>query len=490
MDDDVDVANDYDVIVIGAGPTGENVAARAVRGGCSAVIVESDLVGGECSYWACMPSKALLRPVAALGSARAVGGSREAVTGSLDMDAVWARRDGFTSHWHDDGQVSWLEGAGVDLVRGHGRLGGPRRVEVAGPDGTATVLTARHAVAVCTGTAAAVPASIPGLADAKPWTSREATSAKEVPARLAILGGGVVACEMATAFAAFGSRVTILERGGHLLGGVEAFAGEAVASALGERGADVRTGAEVAGVERAADGTVRVTLASGEALDADQVLAALGRVPATSDLGLDTIAGEGGRSPRPGAWIDDVDESMRVRGIDGGWLYSVGDVNHRALLTHMGKYQGRVCGDAIAARARGELGDGDAPPWSGLAATADHGAVPQVIFTEPEVAAVGLTEAAARQRGLDVRAVSYDIGEVSGAALVADGYQGRAMLVADTDRQVVVGATFVGAGVGELLHAATIAVVGEVAIGRLWHAVPSYPTMSEIWLRLLEEWGC
>ncbi len=484
MSDANETDHDYDLVIIGAGPPGENVADRAVRASLSAAIVESELVGGECSYWACMPSKALLLPIAALNAARGVGGAREAVTGSLDTDAVFARRNGFASDWHDDSQVSWLEAAGVTLFRGHGRLAGERRVEVTGPDGGRTVLTARHAVVVCTGSAAAVPEAIPGLVDAHPWTSREATSATRVPSRLAILGGGVVACEMATAFTGLGAAVTVVEKVDRLLASVEPFAGEAVAAALRGAGADVRTSTEVTGVSRQPDGIVRLTLASGDVVEADEVLAAVGRVPNTADLGLDTVGLE------PGGWLSDVDDSLRVKGVDGGWLYAVGDVNHRVLLTHMGKYQARVCGDVIADRARTTVDPADTSAWGRLAATADHDAVPQVIFTDPEVAAVGLTEAQARDRGLPVRAVSYELGNVAGGALLADGYKGTAQLVVDTDREVIVGATFVGPGVGELLHAATIAVVGQVPLSRLWHAVPSFPTLSEVWLRLLEEWGC
>ncbi|MFE4603920.1 FAD-dependent oxidoreductase, partial [Kitasatospora indigofera] len=198
----------YDVIVLGAGPTGENLADRTTAAGLRTVIVESELVGGECSYWACMPSKALLRPVAALAAARAVAGSREAVgDGALDAAAVLARRDSFTSHWRDDGQVEWLDGAGIDLVRGHGRLTGERTVTVTGPDGAERRLTARHAVAVCTGSRAVLPEGVPGLAEARPWTSREATASPKVPGRLVVVGGGVVGVEMATAWRALGAEV-------------------------------------------------------------------------------------------------------------------------------------------------------------------------------------------------------------------------------------------------------------------------------------------
>jgi pyruvate/2-oxoglutarate dehydrogenase complex dihydrolipoamide dehydrogenase (E3) component len=465
----------YDVVVIGAGPVGENVADRAVRGGLTTVIVESELVGGECSYWACMPSKALLRSSSALRAAKQLPGAREAVTGAIDVAAVLARRDQFTSNWHDDGQVAWLDSAGIDLARGHGRLAGPRTVEVSQDEGTIT-LTARHAVVISTGTAALLP-DVPGLREAEPWTSREATSVKEVPARLAILGGGVVATEMATAYASLGSSVTLLARGG-LLSHAEPFAGELVTAALREAGVDVRPEARVEAVER--PGPVRISLAGGETVEADELVVAIGRTPQTGDLGLETVG------LKPGDWLK-VDDTLLVTDVPGGWLYATGDVNHRALLTHQGKYQGRAAGDVIAARAAGRPVQDE--PWGAHVATADHRAVPQVVFTDPEVASVGLTAEQAEHAGLRIRAVDYEVGSVAGASLHADGYKGHARMVVDEDRQVLVGFTIVGPDVAELLQAATIAVVGEVPLSRLWHAVPAYPTISEVWLRLLETYG-
>lgn len=464
----------YDVVVLGAGPVGENVADRARAAGLSTAVVESELVGGECSYWACMPSKTLLRPAIARADARRVPGLSQAVQGPLDAPAVLAHRDYYTSNWKDDGQLAWLDGIGADFYRGHGRLDGSRTVTVDGPDGERRVLTARHAVAVCTGTRALLP-DLPGLAQVKPWTSREATSAHAVPGRLIVVGGGVVAAEMATAWQALGSQVTLLVRGKGLLPRMEPFAGELVAEALAEAGADVRTGTSVTAVSREGSTVVALT-DTGDRIEADEILFATGRAPRTDDLGLDTVGLE------PGKWIE-VDDSLRVIGSE--WLYAVGDVNHRALLTHQGKYQARIAGAAIAARAAGvPLLETD--PWGAHAATADHASVPQCVFTDPEAAAVGLSLAEAEQAGHRVRAVDVDMASVAGAGLYADGYRGKARMVVDLDREVVVGLTLVGPGVGELIHSATVAVVGEVPIDRLWHAVPSYPTVSEVWLRLLE----
>lgn len=470
-------ADEYDLIVIGGGPVGENVADRAVQGGLTAIIVERELVGGECSYWACMPSKALLRSGQALRAAQHVAGAAEAVTGNLDVAAVLARRDSFTSDWSDAGQVEWLQSAGIDLARGHGRITGEREVTVADTDadGATRVLRARRAVAIATGTDAAIP-PIDGLKDAAPWTSREATSAQEIPASLAIIGGGVVAVEMATAYASLGSKVTVIARSG-LLTSMEPFAGELVEQALRADGVDVRTHTSTTRVART-DAGVTITVSDGTDITADEVLAATGRSPRTDDIGLDVVG------LTPGEYIG-TDDTLRVPGSD--WLYATGDVNGRVLLTHQGKYQARAAGDAIAARANGAALDDAA--WGRHVATADHAAVPQVVFADPEVASVGLTAKAAQDAGCTTRVIDQDLAAVAGASLREDGYSGHARMVVDAERDVILGATFAGPDVAELLHAATIAVVGEVPISRLWHAVPAYPAVSEIWLRLLEAYG-
>ncbi|ADG74235.1 pyridine nucleotide-disulfide oxidoreductase dimerization region [Cellulomonas flavigena DSM 20109] len=499
MADDV---SEFDVVVLGAGAVGENAADRASRTGLQVAVVEPELVGGECSYWACMPSKALLRPGDVLAAVRAVAGADGAVTGDLDPAAVLAHRDEVAAHWDDAEQVAWVEGAGLTLLRGHARFTGPRALVVEGADGGVRAVRARHAVVVATGSEAVVPEVLAGV---RAWTSREATSAHRVPPRLAVVGGGVVATEMATAFADLGSDVTVLVRGERLLPAAESFAGEAVARALVARGVRVAFGASVTSAVRDGDEVhLDVAHRSGprdervERLTVDEVLVATGRRAATADLGLETLG------LVPGAPLA-VDDRLQVTALDGGWLFAAGDVTGRTATTHQGKYDARVVGDVIAARfdprAAGTADGPDAPrrpsraaeaaatPWSRYRATADEAAVPQVVFTRPQVAWVGRTEAQARDANLDVGVLGYELGDLAAATVTAGGYEGRAQVVVDRARDVLVGATFVGSDVADMLHAATVAVVGEVPLSRLWHAVPSYPTLSEVWLRLLEADG-
>lgn len=486
---------EFDVVVVGGGAVGENVADRASRTGLSVALVEHALVGGECSYWACMPSKVLLRAGQVLEQARAVPGARAAVDGGVDAAAVLARRDEVVHGWDDSSQVAWVDSVGITLLRGHARLTGPRTLLVTG-DGHETVVRARRAVVVATGSAPVVP-DVPGLADTGFWTSREATAVQHVPARLAVLGGGVVAVEMARAYADLGSDVTLVVRGERLLALAEPFAGEAVAADLRASGVRVLFGTQAVRARRD-DGGVHLDL--GPVRDAappevatlhvTEVLVATGRRPRTDQLGLESVALTPGEPLR-------VDDALSVPGVEGGWLFAAGDVTGRTATTHQGKYDARVVGDVVAARFHpggegadgGPAGERDAPPWSRYRATADLGAVPQVVFSRPEVAWVGRTEQQARRDGLDVQVLRYELGDVAGASVASPEYSGTAQLVVDRARRVVLGATFVGPDAAEMLHAATIAVVGEVPLDRLWHAVPSYPTVSEVWLRLLESAG-
>ncbi|MFJ9785483.1 dihydrolipoyl dehydrogenase family protein [Amycolatopsis sp. NPDC101161] len=458
----------FDVVVIGAGPVGEVAAERAARGGLKVALVEHEFFGGECSYWACIPSKALLRPGNLLAAAKRIPGVP--VGDRLDPAAVFARRDWFTGKGDDAGQVEWARGAGIEPIRGHGVLTGEREVTLDGD----RVLTARHAVIVCTGSVPSKP-SIPGLDTIRPWGSREATSAESVPRRLGVLGGGVVGVEMAQAFATLGSEVHLVITGERPLPKNAAFAGDLVLHGLREAGVYVHT---ESGIERVAagEGGTELTLKDGETVVVDELLLATGRRPATAGLGLAAFGVEEGRPL-------EVDDTGRVSAVDGGWLYAAGDVTGRAPLTHQGKYGARAAGDTVAALAAGTFTS--AEPWSRFTATADHHAVPQVVFTDPEVAAVGLADA---RPGSADRVVDIDIA-VAGSSLHADGYTGKARIVVDTERNVLLGVTFVGQDVSELLHSATIAIVGEVPLDRLWHAVPSFPTISEVWLRLLEAYG-
>ncbi len=449
---------EFDVVVIGAGPAGEVVAGRLGEAGLRVALCERELVGGECSFYACMPSKALLRPGELIGEVGRVPGV-ELASANVDATVALARRDEVIHDLDDSSMEPWLTERGVELIRQAGRLAGERRVDV-GND----VLVATRAVVLATGTSAALP-PIPGLTEANPWTNREGTTAKFVPASLVVIGAGPVGCELAQAWRSLGSDVTLLEASDRVLATEEPFASAEVAAALRDRGVRVETGTKITSVGRDGDGFA-VELEGGETVSAAELMVAAGRRPNTDELGLETVNLE------PGEWIE-VDDALRVSGHD--WLYAIGDINRRSPLTHSGKYQARVAADVI-------LG-------SDALAKADIAGAPRVTFTDPQVAAVGLTVAVARDRGLDVREVTVGTSANAGASFHGRNTDGTSQLVIDESRSIVVGATFVGYQTAEMLHAATIAITGQLTLAQLFEAIPAFPTRTEVWLRLLEAYG-
>lgn len=465
---------EHDVVVIGAGPAGEVCAAALVREGLDVVLVERELVGGECAYWACMPSKALLRPLELLAEVRRVPGAREALRpGPPDAAAILQRRDEVIHDEDDTEKLQRLADRGVRVIRGTARLAGPRRVQIEddshGPHDPhdAHLLTARRAVVIATGSGTEIP-PIPGLDDRlNAWTSRQGSTATAVPHSLIVLGGGAVGCELAQAWAALGARTTLIETEPRLLAGEEPFASELLQDALVERHIDVRTDATVTRIDQ--DGTALVvTLDDGTTISAERLLLATGRAPRTDDLGLETV------DLAPGSSIA-VDDQMRVTvPAHREWLYAIGDVNGRALLTHVGKYQALVAVATIMNRP--------------AAATHDGPVSPRVVFTDPQVAAVGLTLQSALDQGIPARAIDADPEATPGGSFVGKGAPANVRIVVDEQRSRLVGATFCGPDVAESLHAATIAIVGEIPLSRLVHAIPTFPTRSEVWLTLLADW--
>jgi pyruvate/2-oxoglutarate dehydrogenase complex dihydrolipoamide dehydrogenase (E3) component len=450
---------EHDVIVIGAGPAGEVCAGRAAQEGLDVALVERELVGGECAYWACMPSKALLRPAQLLAEVQRVPGARETVTRALDPAIVLSRRDEVIHDLDDASQLPWMRDREIKLYRGHARLEGERKVRVGDE-----VLEARSAVVVAVGSGAAIP-PVAGLRQIAAWTNRQATTAMAVPERLTVLGGGAVGCELAQAWASLGAAVTLVEAESTLLPGEEPFAGVQLAAALRDHGVDVKLGAQATEARRPDGGAFTLTLSEGETITSDELLVAVGRTPHTGDLGLDTVGLE------PGAPIE-VDDHMRVG--DRDWLYAIGDVNGRAQLTQAAKYQAMIAVANISQREA--TADWDGP------------LTPRVVFTDPQIAAVGRTLREALDAGIAARAVDADLGRTPGASFIGKGAPSACRIVVDERREILIGATFTGPEVAESLHAATIAIVGEVPLTRLVHAMPPFPTRSEVWLRLLEPW--
>jgi pyruvate/2-oxoglutarate dehydrogenase complex dihydrolipoamide dehydrogenase (E3) component len=456
-----------DVVVLGAGPAGEVVAGLLADDGLDVVIVESRLIGGECSFYGCMPSKALLRPVELLAEAARVPGVRERVDGPLDPQHVLDRRDEVIHDLDDAVQLPWLEDRGIRLVRGRARFTGERAVEVVDGDRPRERITARRAVIVATGTRPAIP-PIPGLDEVGGWTNREGTTAEQVPEALIVLGGGPIGCELAQAWSSLGSRVTVLEGAPRILGKEEPYAAAEVTDGLRAAGVDVRTGVTVTRATREG-GRVTVMLEGGEQLEADEILVAAGRTPNTDMLALDRIDVE-----TSGPGYLETDASLRVGG--RAWLFAIGDVNGRALLTHQGKRQARVVGAHLLDRPGGAL----------LPDEPDGGRSPRVTFTDPQVAAVGYTLEDARDAGIDAVALDAPTDGTAGASFVGKDAGGTTRFVVDRQHARLVGATFVGAGVAEQLHAATIAVAAKVPLDLLDVATPAFPTRSETWLRLID----
>jgi dihydrolipoamide dehydrogenase len=474
--------HEYDLIVLGGGPAGKATAAHAADAGLDVALVESGLVGGECPYVGCMPSKALLRPGQVLTEARRVPGAAEAITGPIDIEAALRRRDASTYELDDSSHSGRVAARGVTIVRGRGALVAERRVRVEpssarpgehrsdiGEVVDAPIeLTARRAVAICTGTHALVP-PIDGLDQTRCWTNVEGTLARTVPTSLIVLGGGPIGCELAQAWHSLGcEHVTIVELGDRLLAREEPFASELLETNLREAGIDVRTGVGAVRVERpdGATGDVVVHLGDGSSVTGAELLVAVGRAPNTAGIGLEAVD-----APLDPRGFLPVDDCMRVAG--SRWLFAIGDVNGRALFTHTATYHAQIAARNIA-------GDD-------CECVDDLVGAPRVTYTEPQVAAAGMTSDMARERQLDVIVVDRDIHRLAAASFYGKGEPARARLVIDRASTRVLGATFVGPHVAELLHAATIAISAELRLEQLRHAVAPFPTLSQIWPALTDE---
>jgi pyruvate/2-oxoglutarate dehydrogenase complex dihydrolipoamide dehydrogenase (E3) component len=444
------MADRYDAIVIGAGPVGQVCAGELADGGMRVAIAERELVGGECSYWACIPSKTLLRPGEALEAAREAPGAREAVTGSLDLASALEWRNFMTSDWDDTGALRWLDDKGIDLYRGEARIAGPGEVAV----GDRTVETER--IVIATGSSPVFP-PIDGLRDLEGlWTNREATGFKELPERLVVLGGGPVGVEMAQAFRRFGSEVTLCEGESRLLPREAASVGEAVGEALADEGISLRLG-EQASAAGKRDGQYVLRFEGEEDAAGDRLLVATGRRARVDGIGLETVGVE------PSKRGIEVDEQLRAG--DGVW--AIGDATGIMPFTHVGKYQARVA-------ARGMLGDSSA--------RADYRAVPRVVFCDPQVAAVGDSEGAAT-------GTAQLAGVARTSTYTRDYAEKPGFLTLVSDGSKLVGAFAVGPEAGEWLQQATLAVRAEVPLEVLRDTIQPFPTFSEAYVNALADLG-
>lgn len=442
---------EVDVVVVGMGPGGEDVGARLARAGLDVVGVDGRLVGGECPYYACVPTKAMIRATDALGEARRVS----ELAGTAEVTPDWTPvanriRDEITANWDDTAAVERFEGAGGKFVRGWGRLTAPREVTVARPDGTEEVFTARKGVVLNTGTDPAVP-PVEGLAETPYWTNRDAVAVQEVPGSLVVLGGGPVGCELAQVFSRFGATVTIVQHADRLVPADEPESGDVLAEAFAAEGITVRTGLGAARVSYES-GQFQVKLDNGEVVNADRMLVATGRRTNMKALGVGAV---GLDETARGVTVDE-----RMRAADGLW--AIGDITGRGAFTHMSMYQARIAAADI-------LGEEDAE-------TADYRATPHVTFTDPEIGSVGLTEAQARQQGLNVRTGMTPLSYSTRGFIHKVGNAGFIKLVEDADRGILVGATAVGPAGGEILAALVVAVHAEVPTKLLRQMIYAYPT--------------
>jgi pyruvate/2-oxoglutarate dehydrogenase complex dihydrolipoamide dehydrogenase (E3) component len=470
-------SKEFDVIVVGGGVGGVAAVRKLASVGLSVALIEDRLVGGECHYWGCNPSKTLLRPIEVFNLAKAVPGVREVISeDGLDVTAVFAKRDELIEHLSDQDRTASLQQAGIAVIHGYGRLSGERTVRVAYAlgDTTEAVLSARHAVVLATGTRPNVP-EISGLAQARPWTNRDLTTMTRVPPRALLVGGGPVAVQFATILSGLGSAVTLLVREDTLVCSCEPEARELVAQSLRSKGVTIHFETELSAVARPVPGGPVSATFQGQTIEVDEVVLAAGRCTNTDNLGLETIGLRSGE-------IVSVNDHLQAVGVAGGWLYALGDTTGRARLSHISTYHGRLVADIITALAAGrQLSENE------LTAR-DAGSLAQVIHTDPQVAWVGRTESQARAEGFAVRTrTAHYPGAVSFLALYRDGFEGWAKLVIDDETNTLVGATFVGPQFSEVVQAATLAVKPKVPVSLLRHAVAPHPTVNQVWDPLLAQ---